>query len=108
MEMAFYTVAVGYGRVPDDPALGDGVTDAVEITVNAGTAAAAICVAVMDYQSRYAAAYPKDEVVTASVIAVSTRRAAAGTPRRRRAPRATTATTTSGGRGRGGTGRRRA
>lgn len=108
MTMNTYTVAVGYGEIPLDV-----YGDAVEVRVRAGSAAAAICVAVMDYHRRYASEYPEDEVTYAEVIAVrkgaaSPRRVAPGTRRRQPAPKATTAATTSGGRGRGGKGRRRA
>ena len=108
MTMNTYTVAVGYGSIPLD-----GFGDAVEISVRAGSAAEAICAAARDYQRRYAAEYPADEVTYAEVIAVrkgaaSPRRVAPGTRRRQPAPKATTAATTSGGRGRGGKGRRRA
>lgn len=108
MTMNTYTVAVGYGSIPLD-----GFGDAVEIRVPAGSTAAAICVAVMDYQRRHPPQHPGDQIVYAEVIAItkaaaSPRRASPGTRRRRPAPKATTATTTSGGRGRGGRGRRRA
>lgn len=110
-----YTVAVGYGKVQNEPNLGDGAVDAEEIEVVADSSAKAIVDAVTLYMAENAEKYPDDDVVYANVVSVSAKKPRAspppvwhGTPRRRSAPTGRTSGSSSGARGRGGRGRRRA